>query len=95
MDTAFLSDISEIPNLRQKATKILQKYGSDWCFGIQQQDDPFCHNAIAGLALHHGGHRLSLGRRHIDHVVFLNKVLEPYGLKVIGQTVAFWPWLAW
>ncbi|MCA9167260.1 MAG: biotin/lipoyl-binding protein, partial [Planctomycetales bacterium] len=86
----IMSDIAEIPNLRQKATKILQKYASEWCLGIEQQDDPFLPQrnrwffALYTIA--------AIGYRWvvvISIMLFLNKVLEPYGLKVIGQTVAF------
>lgn len=37
----ILADILEIPNLRQKATKILTRKCSEWFLGMEQQDDPF------------------------------------------------------
>ena len=37
----ILSDISEIPNLRQKSTKILGRVASKYCLGMEQQEDPF------------------------------------------------------
>ncbi|MDR0705195.1 MAG: hypothetical protein LBF88_09420, partial [Planctomycetaceae bacterium] len=37
----ILADWLEIPNLRQKATKILTRKCSQWFLGMEQQDDPF------------------------------------------------------
>ena len=37
----ILSDILEIPNLRQKATSILGRIASKWCLGLKQPEDPF------------------------------------------------------
>ena len=37
----ILSDIAEIPNLRQKSTKILSRVASEYCLGIEQPEDPF------------------------------------------------------
>lgn len=85
----ILSDIAEIPNLRQKASKILNLLLAKWCLGMELPDDPF---------LPERG-RLLFGLYTIAAVIyrwvvvvsimmFLNRVLEPYGLKVIGQTIA-------
>ena len=41
----ILSDILEIPNLRQKATSILTRKAGHLCLGIEPQEDPFCRNA--------------------------------------------------
>ena len=37
----ILSDLIEIPNLRQKASKILQQYAGEYCLGLEMPDDPF------------------------------------------------------
>jgi putative peptide zinc metalloprotease protein len=37
----ILSDITEIPNLRQKATSILARKMSEWCLGMEPAEDPF------------------------------------------------------
>ncbi len=63
---------------------------SEWCLGIEQQEDPFLPQgnqwffALYTIA--------AVGYRWVvvfSIFLFLNKVLEPYGLKVIGQIVAF------
>ena len=86
----ILSDISEIPNLRQKSSKILSRLMQEYCLGIEQQDDPFLPQgnqwffALYTLA--------AVAYRWVvvfSILFFLNQVLEPYGLKVLGQVVAF------
>ena len=37
----ILSDILEIPNLRQKASTILNRKLGKWCLGLEEPDDPF------------------------------------------------------
>ena len=37
----ILSDLREIPNLRQKATTILNRKLGAWCLGLEEPDDPF------------------------------------------------------
>ncbi len=82
----ILMDIIEIPNLRQKATEVLKRFLVTTCLGIEQQENPFLPQE----------HRFWFGMYTIAAVIyrwivvlsillFLNKVLEPYGLKVIGR----------
>ncbi len=85
----ILMDIIEIPNLRQKATEVLKRFMIDICLGIEQAENPFLPDS----------NRFFFGLYTIAAVMyrwvvvlsilmFMNKVLEPYGLKVIGQTIA-------
>ena len=37
----ILSDLVEIPNLRQKASSILNHKLGAWCLGLEEPDDPF------------------------------------------------------
>ena len=37
----ILADITEIPNLRQKATTILSRKMGAWCLGLEEPEDPF------------------------------------------------------
>ena len=37
----ILSDILEIPNLRQKAGQILQRLMATWCLGLELPENPF------------------------------------------------------
>jgi putative peptide zinc metalloprotease protein len=84
-----LADYLEIPNLRQKATKILASKCSEWFLGLEKQEDPFLPNrnqilfALFSVA--------SFCYRWIvlaSILLFLFKVFEPYGLKIIGQCIA-------
>jgi putative peptide zinc metalloprotease protein len=82
----ILMDVTEIPNLRQKATEILKRFLAQLCLGIEQQESPFLPQR----------NRFFFGLYTIAAVLyrwfivfsifmFLSKVLEPYGLKIIGQ----------
>lgn len=82
----ILADIVEIPNLRQKATEVLRRAVFHWFLGVELPDDPFLPTR----------NRILMGMYTVAAVVyrwivvfsilmFLNKVLEPYGLKILGQ----------
>ncbi len=86
----ILSDIAEIPNLRQKSSKILHRYMAEWCLGIEQQEDPFLPQSNQWFfALYTIAAVMYRWVVVFSIFLFLNKVLEPYGLKVIGQIIAF------
>jgi putative peptide zinc metalloprotease protein len=85
----ILMDLAEIPNLRQKSTEVLKRFMVDLCLGLEQPENPFLPQS----------NRFLFGLYTVAAVVyrwivvfsicwFLNKVLEPYGLKVLGQLVA-------
>jgi putative peptide zinc metalloprotease protein len=85
----ILMDSIEIPNLRQKATEVLKRFLAHLCLGIEQPENPFLPE----------NNRFFFGLYTIAAVIyrwvvmfsilyFMNKILEPYGLKVIGQMVA-------
>jgi putative peptide zinc metalloprotease protein len=85
----ILSDLVEIPNLRQKASSVLQRRLSSWCLGLESPVDPFLPRR----------HRILLGTYAIAAAVyrwiitfsilwFLYKVFEPYRLEIIGQLLA-------
>ena len=85
----ILSDLVEIPNLRQKATKILQHYASKYCLGIELPEDPFLpQRNKAMFALYTVAATAYRWFVFFSILFFLNKVFEPYGLKVIGQIIA-------
>jgi putative peptide zinc metalloprotease protein len=85
----ILSDIAEIPNLRQKSSKILHRLMAQYMLGIEQQEDPFLpqHNRWF-FALYTIAAVMYRWVVVFSIFLFLNKVLEPYGLKVLGQIVA-------
>jgi putative peptide zinc metalloprotease protein len=84
----IMMDLTEIPNLRQKSTEVLKRFLVNLCLGLEQPENPFlpqknrfffgfytvaavCYRWLVVLSI----------------CMFLNKVLEPYGLKVIGRII--------
>jgi putative peptide zinc metalloprotease protein len=85
----ILSDILEIPNLRQKASTILNRKLGKWCLGLEEPEDPFLpkrHQAL--FAIYTIASALYRWVVLFGILYFLNKVFEPYGLKVLGQALA-------
>jgi putative peptide zinc metalloprotease protein len=84
----ILMDLAEIPNLRQKSTEVLRRFLSELCLGIEQQESPFLpqrnrfffgvYTVAAEI------YRLVVV---FSILFFLNRVFEPYGLKIIGQAI--------
>jgi len=85
----ILSDIMEIPNLRQKASTILNRKLGKWCLGLEEPEDPFLPKRHQSLfALYTVASFFYRWVILLSILFFLNKVFEPYGLKVIGQMIA-------
>ena len=82
----ILSDFLEIPNLRQKASTILNRSSASGAWASKSRKIRSCRTQPVAVRDLHGrlGH-LSLGR-HVLDPIFLNRVFEPYGLKIIGQS---------
>jgi putative peptide zinc metalloprotease protein len=85
----ILSDILEVPNLRQKATEVLKRYASEFCLGMEQQEDPFLpkknHFMFGLYTVAAVAYRWII---MISILMFLNEVLKPYGLQILGQFIA-------
>ena len=82
----ILSDVLEIPNLRQKASTILNRKLGKWCLGLEEPDDPFLPKRHQSLfALYTVASAIYRWVVTLSILYFLNKVFEPYGLKVLGQ----------
>ena len=85
----ILSDVLEIPNLRQKANTILQRLAARWCLGIKQQDDPFLPQRKLGLfALYAVASSLYGWIVTASIFLFVWNVFKPYRLEVLGQILA-------
>jgi putative peptide zinc metalloprotease protein len=85
----ILSDILEIPNLRQKATTILGRLASFWCLGIKQPEDPFLPQRNRGLfALYAVASSLYGWFVSLSIFLFVWSVFKPYRLEVLGQILA-------
>ncbi|MCA9257757.1 MAG: biotin/lipoyl-binding protein [Planctomycetales bacterium] len=85
----ILSDILEIPNLRQKANSILTRKLGKWCLGLEEPEDPFLPKRNQAMfALFTVASFVYRWVVLLSILFFLNKVFEPYGLKVLGQMIA-------
>lgn len=85
----ILSDLMEVPNLRQKASTVLSRTMSNWCLGIKGRVDPFLPTRKKWLFIFYSVAAVAY-RWFITIAIFwfLYKLLEPYGLKIIGQLIA-------
>lgn len=85
----ILSDLIEIPNLRTKASSVLRRWMSETVLGIESRPDPFLPQKHLWLF---GCYTICafLYRWFITLSIFwfLYNLLEPYGLKLIGQMIA-------
>ncbi len=85
----ILSDVLEIPNLRQKANSILGRIASHWCLGIKQPDDPFLPQRKLGwFALYAVASSLYGWFVSLSIFLFVWNVFKPYRLEVLGQVLA-------
>ena len=85
----ILSDITEIPNLRQKSTSVLSRKMGDWFLGLEQPDDPFLpeRNQIF-FALYSVAASIYQWVVVYSILFFLYHVFKPYRLEKIGQMIA-------
>ncbi len=85
----ILSDLVEIPNLRQKSQSILNRLLAKWCLGMELPEEPFLpqRNRLF-FALYTVAATIYRWVVLISILYFLYKVFEPYGLQAIGQAVA-------
>lgn len=85
----LLSDLLEIPNMRQKATKIMTQKASSWFLGMEQQEDPFLPKRNqTWFALYTIG---AVSYRWVvtaSILFFVYHFFDAYGLKVIAQIIA-------
>src|SRR3954465_7302702 len=85
----ILSDVLEIPNLRQKASTILNRKLGKWCLGLEEPEDPFLPQRKQWLfATYTVASAIYRWVVTFSILYFLNRVFEPYGLKVLGQAIA-------
>ncbi len=85
----ILMDILEIPNLRQKSTEITRRFFVWLCLGIEQPENPFLpHQNQWAFGAYTIAAVIYRWLVVFSIVFFLNRVFEPYGLKIIGQVMA-------
>ena len=84
----IMSDLMEVPNLRQKANSILTRKLGHWCLGLEEPEDPFLPRKNQWLfALYTVAAVIYRWIVVLSILYFLNKVFEPYGLKPLGQAI--------
>ena len=85
----ILSDLTEIPNLRQKASQILNRKLGAWCLGLEEPEDPFLpqRNQLF-FAIYTVAASIYKWIVMFGILYFLYKVLEPYDLKILSQMLA-------
>jgi putative peptide zinc metalloprotease protein len=85
----MLSDFLEIPNLRQKADKMLREKFGWYCLGIEPRHDPFMPETgtfwFVTFAIAAWGYRWFI---MFSISMFLYTWLKPYDLQSIGATLA-------
>ena len=84
----ILADLTEIPNLRQKASTILTRKLGAWCLGLEEPEDPFLpqRNQIF-FAIYSVASAVYTWFVTFSILWFLYKVFEPYRLEIIGQII--------
>lgn len=84
----ILADITEIPNLRQKATQILSRKAGQWFLGLEPPEDPFLpeRNQIF-FALYSVAASIYRWMVVFSILWFLYQVFKPYRLEIIGQAI--------
>ena len=85
----ILADILEIPNLRQKSSAMLNRISGKMFLGIETAEDPFAPSRRKWLFVTYS--ILAVAYRWLitfSIFWFVYRVLEPYGLKILGQLLA-------
>ncbi|MEI8375910.1 MAG: hemolysin D [Planctomycetota bacterium] len=85
----ILSDVTEIPNLRQKSTAVLSRKMGLWFLGLEQPEDPFLpeRNQIF-FAIYSVAAAIYQWVVVYSILFFLYHVFKPYRLEKIGQMLA-------
>ncbi len=85
----ILMDILEIPNLRQKSTEVVKRWFQQYCLGLELQENPFLPQRNKGwFAAYTIAAVIYRWVVVVGIVLFLNAVLKPYGLQVLGRLFA-------
>ncbi|MDO4587153.1 MAG: biotin/lipoyl-binding protein [Planctomycetia bacterium] len=84
-----LADLLEIPNLRQKATKIMTQKASAWFLGMEEQEDPFLPKQNQFLfALYTIAAVMYRWVVMCSILFFVYRFFDSHGLKIFGQIIA-------
>ena len=84
----ILADLTEIPNLRQKATTILSRKLGEWCLGLEPPEDPFLPQRnqlfFALYSIAAAAYRWVVA---LSICWFLYKLFQSYHLEIVGKIV--------
>jgi putative peptide zinc metalloprotease protein len=82
----ILADLLEIPNLRQKSAAVIQRKLGAWLLGLRERPDPFLPARRRWMfAAYCLASSVYMWLVTLSIFWFFYRVLEPYGLKIIGQ----------
>jgi putative peptide zinc metalloprotease protein len=82
----ILADLLEIPNLRQKSAAVIQRKLGAWLLGLRERPDPFLPARRRWLfAAYCVASSIYMWLVTLSIFWFFYRVLEPYGLKIVGQ----------
>lgn len=85
----ILSDLAEIPNLRQKAATMLQRRAGAWLLGVTPPQDPFLPSRfpllLAAYGLASAAYRWLVA---VGVLWFLHIVFRSYGIQIVGNLLA-------
>jgi putative peptide zinc metalloprotease protein len=82
----ILADLVEIPNLRQKASRILSRKLGEWLLGIEPGEDPFLPQRNQALFAAYSVAAVAYRWLILLSILyFLHQVFKPYGLEIIGR----------
>jgi putative peptide zinc metalloprotease protein len=88
----ILSDLIEIPNLRQKSRSVFSRVFSTWCLGLKPQPDPFMpQRRLALFAAFAAASSIYGWIVRLSIFLFVWNVFKPYRLEVLGQALG---WMA-
>lgn len=84
----ILADITEIPNLRQKATQILSRKAGQWFLGIEPPEDPFLPQRKQMFFVFYSVAAACYRWFVMASILyFLYQVFKPYRLEIIGHAI--------
>lgn len=85
----ILSDLLEIPNMRQKATKIMAQKARVWFLGMEEREDPFLPKRNQALfAMYTVAAGMYRWVVTASILFFVYKFFDGYGLKILAQIIA-------
>jgi putative peptide zinc metalloprotease protein len=98
----ILADLLEIPNLREKANRYLQRLGMEYGLGMEVQPEPYMATGRKALFFVYAvGSYIYRWVVTFTVIYFLSHILKPYKLEVLSQLLAVFAlgsllgWPAW